>query len=476
MSKRRKKGEGTLVFREDGRWEGRVVVGYDENGLPKTKSVLARTKAECQERLDALIAEQDQAAGKLTKSCSSGMPFGEWISYWYENFVKPALRPTTQMGYENSIYKHIIPVLGKVPLAELNQERLQKFYAQLKKSGRLRETEHFGPGLSDRSVRACHDVIRMAMDRAVTEKLLRCNPADACKLPLKRGKEMQILHRDEIQRFLIQAKEEGFYEMAVLELSTGMRRGEICALQWNDLDFTTGELRICRQVYRADGQLTVSQPKTRTSLRTVILPPAVLSILKAKKERSSSQWIFPSPLDDAVPCSPDAIRKKMKRILEHAECKSVRFHDLRHTFATEALEHGMDVKTLSAIIGHVNSATTLNVYSHVTDQMRKQAAQKIDAGIGTCEAREGDLSHLPSQEGNGPVRKPFEPYKGSRRKPGTGCLHQINDHLWEGKYAPRGPDGKRIYKNVYAPTKEECEEKLQAMIAEINNSAQPAQK
>ena len=88
------------------------------------------------------------------------------------------------------------------------------------------------------------------------------------------------------------------------------------------------------------------------------------------------------PLDDAVPCSPDAIRKKLMRILEHAECKSVRFHDLRHTFATETLEHGMDVKTLSAIIGHVNSATTLNVYSHVTDQMWKQAAQKIDAGIG----------------------------------------------------------------------------------------------
>ena len=106
----------------------------------------------------------------------------------------------------------------------------------------------------------------------------------------------------------------------------------------------------------------------------------------------------------------------------------------------------MDVKTLSAIIGHVNSATTLNIYSHVTDQMRKQAAQKIDAGIGGCEAREGDLSRFPSRDEKVPALKPFEPFKGTRRKPGTGCLHQINDHLWEGKYSPRGPDGKRIHK------------------------------
>ena len=130
----------------------------------------------------------------------------------------------------------------------------------------------------------------------------------------------------------------------------------------------------------------------------MILLPAVLEILKERKRQADSKWIFPSPVNPEVPCSPDAIRKKLKRILEHAECQSLRFHDLRHTFATAALEHGMDVKTLSAIIGHVNSATTLNIYSHVTDQMRKQAAEKIDAGIGACEAPEGDLPRVPSED------------------------------------------------------------------------------
>ena len=472
MSKRRKNGEGAVIHRSDGRWEGRLFIGYDEKGNPKTKSVLAETKTECLKKLEALREDQARNSGRLPKQCSPDMSFGDWISLWYELYKKPALRPNTRTGYENSIYKHILPTLGKVQLEELSPAMLQKFYAELKSAGRLREKERFGPGLSDRSVRACHEVIRMALDRAAEERLLHSNPADACKLPPKHRKEMKVLHKDEIQRFLIQAKEEGFYEMAVLELSTGMRRGEICALQWDDLDLNTGALDVKRQVYRAEGELKISQPKTKSALRTVILPPAVLEILKERKRQADSKWIFPSPLNPEMPCSPDAIRKKLKRILEHAECQNLRFHDLRHTFATAALEHGMDVKTLSAIIGHVNSATTLNVYSHVTDQMRKQAAEKIDAGIGACEAPGGNLPRVLPEDEKVPASKAFEPYKGSRRKPGTGCLHQINDHLWEGKYAPRGSDGKRIHKNVYAATKEECEAKLQALIAETKAEIQ----
>ena len=127
-----------------------------------------------------------------------------------------------------------------------------------------------------------------------------------------------------------------------------------------------------------------------------------------------------------------------------------------------ALEHGMDVKTLSTIIGHVSSATTLDIYSHVTDTMQKQAAVKIDRQIGKTDAP------MPQEEKKQHTDQScFQPYQPKHRKPGTGCVYQINDHLWEGKYSPRDAHGKRISRNVYAKTREECEEKLAAMIGEV---------
>ena len=170
--------------------------------------------------------------------------------------------------------------------------------------------------------------------------------------------------------------------------------------------------------------------------------------------------MFPSPRKEDSPRDPAAVRKKLSTILERAGCKHVRFHDLRHTFATNALEHGMDVKTLSAIIGHVSSATTLNVYAHVTDGMRQSAAAKIDRAIAKAEP-EPDAAVKEK-----PARTTFQAVKGKYRKPGTGCVSQIGDHLWEGRYSPK-VNGKRMTRNVYAQTEAECEKKLAEMIVEM---------
>ena len=453
---KRKNGEGTVRLRKDGRWEGRVVIGYDDKGNPKTKSVLAHTKGECVEKLERLKEECGRTAEKLKPD----MPFGEWIDFWYQYFSSPKLRPTTQATYENRIYGHIIPSVGKIPLSKLTQNDLQQFYAKLKRTGRKVNVELKGTGVSDRMVRSCHALCRSSLEKAVEEGLITRNPSIGCKLPPKKNGEMKVLTQTEIVRLLNQAYDEGYYEMFLLELTTGMRRGEILGLKWRDLNLETGELNIKRQLTTKG----ISVPKTKSSIRTILLPPDMLDLLREMKKTAKYDWIFPSPVKEGEPRNPTAITKRFRIMLERAHCKHVRFHDLRHTFATMALENGMDVKTLSAMIGHVSSETTLNIYSHVTDTMRAQAAVKIDREIGGTNAEMPKVKDEPRQPQTSEIEENFEPWKPKVRKSGTGCVYQINDHLWEGSYFPRLPDGKRKKFNVYAKTREECEAELAKMI------------
>ncbi len=465
MRKRRKQGEGRVHLRKDGRWEGRYVIGYDAKGLPKTKNVLAKSKSECLEKLKQLresckMGKEEHGIGK------EPLTFGAWLDYWYQNHSRPGLRITTQKNYENGIYRHLIPALGQISLDKLTTGELQQYYTDLKDHGRLLRAELYGEGLSNRTVRGIHAICQAALERAEGEGLIFGNPALGCKLPPKKGREQNTLTQEEIQRFLIQAREEGCYELFLLALSTGMRRGEILALQWDDLNPRTGALQIAKQLQRIGGRLVLTEPKTRAAIRTVILPRPVLKVLEDYRRRMEfpSRWMFPSPVKEDAPLDPASVRKRLKRVLERAQCDRARFHDLRHTFATMALEHGMDVKTLSTIIGHVSSSTTLDIYTHITDEMRTSAALKIDREIGR--AANTGMEEATIQEAV-PKRTPsFQPYKGKRRKPGTGCISQINDHLWEGRYSPVWPDRVNRPRNIYAHDRETCEQRLAELIAQ----------
>lgn len=329
MAKKRKSGTGTVRQRSDGRWEGRVVIGYDDNGLPKTKNVLAKTKRECQEKLRQLT---ESMVGRNDRKVKPDMLFGDWLCYWYETHSKPTLRASTQNNYENVIYNHVLPEIGKIPLNKLSQNDLQQFYGRLKKNGRKRLTEQYGAGLSDRMVRMCHAVCRSALERAVRDDLLRTNPAIGCKLPPKKAKEMQVLDREELQKFLIQAQADGYYELFLLDLCTGLRRGELIALQWEDLNFETGVLTVNKQAYTVNGELQIIPPKTKASVRKLVLPPAVLAVLREYRKKVDSRWMFPSPVKADRPITPGVARRRLQTILERADCKRVRFHDLRHPY------------------------------------------------------------------------------------------------------------------------------------------------
>ena len=384
MGRKRKNGEGTVRLRKDGRWEGRIVIGYDENGLPKTKNVLAKTKGECIEKLKAL---KSTITPDTPVKLKADMPFGEWLDYWYETYCKPNARPATQRTYEGYIRLYLHPRLGNIPLNKVTINDVQQMCTWMMTEARM-DQKNGDSGLSDSQVRNCYSLCDRVLKKAVAEKLIARNPTKGCKLPPNRPNEMKVLSREDMQKVLIQAKEENYYELFLLEFATGLRLGELMALQWDDVDLVTGELRINKQVNLVGSKLVISEPKTKAAVRTLILPPSVRKVLAEYKTRVNSRWLFPSPKKEDLPIIPSAVSRRLHTLLEHAGCEQVRFHDLRHTFATNALARGMDIKTLSTILGHVSSATTLNTYSHVTDEMRQRAAVKIDQGIAKAEVQD----------------------------------------------------------------------------------------
>lgn len=474
MAKRRKSGEGTLTKRKDGHWEARVVIGYDEKGRPKIKNVTAVSKPKCLEKLEKLKAE----LGTVTKKCTPDMTFGEWMDFWYQTYCKNTLKENTQETYEQRIYKQIIPKIGHNQLNKVTTGTLERFYAHLKADGRLVRREQFGTGLANSVIRSIHAHCRAALEKAVAEKLIRQNPAIGCKLPPKKSAEVKILTPEAMQKLLYQAQIEGFYEMFMLDLATGLRRGEVLGLQWKDIDFVRGTLSVTKQVRYVKGELKIVPPKTKASNRSIILPPPILEMLAEYKKMVNSIWLFPSPVkDEDVPREPSSCRKALARILKRAGCEHVPFHAMCHTFASNAFHYGMDVKTLSSVIGHESVETTLNVYAHSSEQMKRDAAKKIDEAIGTVIGADVTASDASCDDENGEGQEPtnsadmpktveFKPYQPKYRKRGTGSVHQVSKNVWEGRYTPT-VNGKRIARNIYADSEEECEIKLEALIKEM---------
>ena len=211
-------------------------------------------------------------------------------------------------------------------------------------------------------------------------RLIVKNPTVGTTIPKNNYPPKQILNDEQLERFMQRIRQdERWYDFFYTELTTGLRRGEICGLKWEDFDAENGKLKVRRSVAkRKGGGLNIGETKTETGTRTIILPPSTAELLRKRKETAVSEWIFPNIYEPEKPMHPDYAYHRLKTLLKQAELPLIRFHDLRHTFAPHALTSGVDAKTLSGILGHTNASFTLDTYTHVTSDMQKTVLQEMN--------------------------------------------------------------------------------------------------
>ena len=376
MAKKRANGEGNIRKRKDGRWEGRYTAGYDEKtGKRMIKNVLGKTQAEVKEKLAKAVAE----AGSVDVRRADEYTLGTWLQTWYELYAKPHLRFPTAEYYRRGIELHITPRIGDIPLKKLTGRDLQGLYKDLREHGRLREAQKGKqPGLSDSTIRGIHTMLHNALDRAVKERLIVRNPADDCVPPKIPKHEMKILPPEQIKSYLTAAEQRGVLPMFYLELISGLRKGELVALQWSDLDIENKTISVSKQAGRNNaGEPDITRTKTENSIRKISIPQEAVDLLVTEHQKHpGSPWMFPSPKTGEM-YHPDSVVNIHKKILKDAGLEHLRFHDLRHTFATLALQNGVDMKTVSSMLGHFDAGFTLRTYTHVTRQMQESAAEKM---------------------------------------------------------------------------------------------------
>lgn len=330
MAKRRPAGDGMVRRRDDGRWEGRIVIGHRENGEPLFRHVYAKTQKALLDKLHQNIECYRDV--ELTED--SRMTLSEWLDRWLVEYKAGTVRPGTLEGYRRYIEYYIKPQLGDKQISLISQQDIQRMYRRLKTEGRIHEHPEMGHQLSDSMVRHIHTTLHAALKDAVQAHVIPRNPTEGTTAPKPNYKPKRILTGEELDAFLaVVERDEVWRDFFQTELMTGLRRGEICGLQWSDFDEEGGTLKVCRTLHsQRKGEYTVGETKTNQGMRTIILPHSVTEILRRRKADAISQWIFPDPVKPEDPVDPNAAYRHMKTLLQRAGLPSIRFHDLRHPY------------------------------------------------------------------------------------------------------------------------------------------------
>ena len=287
------------------------------------------------------------------------MKYIDWLIQWLENYIRPSVKVRTYERYKLIIEQHIKDKIGGVELSDLSPLILQPLITELLQNGNKKT----GKGLSASSVNAVISVIQGSLKTAHMLGMTKEYTADKLKRPKLKEKPVEcftLAEQKQIEHAIRSGKKDKLYGI-ILCLYSGLRIGELMALQWSDIDFVKGVLTVSKSCHDGKDGLIIDEPKTSTSRRMIPLPKQLLPMMKALKRRSVSPFVVSA---SGNPVSVRSYQRSFELLLKKLKIPHKGFHSLRHTFATRAIECGMDVKTLSEILGHKNPTVTLNRYAH----------------------------------------------------------------------------------------------------------------
>jgi integrase len=372
MAKRRAHGEGTIVRRKDGRWAGALVVGRAPNGKVLRKWVYGRTRQQVVAALERL-RQKRRTAG--LPPAPERTTLEQYLRTWLADTAAPTVRPKTLDLYARAVGR-IVRVLGRVRLVDLGPHHVQHL---------LRALEQEGAGVRTRQV--VYGVLRKALNDGVRTGMRETNPCSAVRPPRLPTPPVRHWSGEEARRFLDAAREDRFFGVYVLALTCGLRQGEILGLCWDCVDLEGGSLRIIRQLQDLHGELVLTEPKSSSSRRTIPLPPPALQALRARREAAEREGVFrpngPVFTDTrgGFVRPSNLLRRSFYPLLRRAGVPKIRFHDLRHTAATLALEQGVHPRVVADLLGHSRVTLTLSTYSHVLPTLVRGAVDAISRSI-----------------------------------------------------------------------------------------------
>lgn len=361
--------------RPNGTWAAQITIGRDpETG--KRVMLSGKTWEEAHEKLTAGKAQMYQ--GTFVEP--SKVTVGQWLDVWLNEYKRLDLRPTTWESYEVMVRCHIKPTIGHMALKDLRPEHLQRLY-----------NNKLAAGCSARTVRYIHQVIHGALEQALKNGLVARNVSKATKLPRLKKREIRALTPEEQERFLEVLEQDRIGAAFKVLLGTGLRRGELLGLTWQDVDLEDGTIRVRRQLTPVKGGPIFQEPKTEKARRIIPLPRDVVAALKAHRAKQAQEkllagvayqdsgLVFATEIGTRI--NPRNFNRKFYELRKKAGLEDVNLHALRHTFATRSLELGEDLKVVQELLGHARIAITADTYAHVSPKLKRDAVAKLNGTL-----------------------------------------------------------------------------------------------